>query len=421
MTETTIENIDITPDRSLMSKLGNSGYSLDESIAEFVDNSIDAKLPKEVLIVKVNVKEDKISVRDNAKGMNKEELTNSIRLGASKKENQLGKFGLGLKTSCLSLGKKFSIETSNGNGKTYSIVYNQEEWLENGDWKSFPLKIKSNSDLNGTTIEIEELRIKIDNDKIEKLKEHLGTRFGLFIKNNLLKLYVNEEACFSKIPLLIGDSKNNFKIRLIDGNEVYGWFGFQLSKHAKDNFGFHTYRNNRLITFYDKIGLSKNQKAKQIIGEIHLNFIPVTHNKRGWIKESQEYKIFEKEFTEFLRNHDKKLKKLVSGLSACPGRVVGNVKFLNTFQFGNSRQENFEKLNKGDILVTQMTRPDMVLYMQRASAIITDLGGILSHAGIVAREFNIPCIVGTGDATKVLKDGQNILVDATEGVVYDGE
>ena len=260
MAKTVIENIDITPDRSLMLKLGNSGYSLDESIAELVDNSIDAKLPKEVLIVKVDIDNDKIIVKDNAKGMNREEITNSIKLGASKKENQLGKFGLGLKTSCLSLGKKFSIETSDGNGKTYSIAYNQEEWLENGDWKRFPLKIKSNSDLHGSSIKIEELIIKIDKDKIEKLKEHLGTRFGLFIKNNLIKLYVNDEACFSKIPFIIEDSKKDFEIKLKDGNEVYGWFGFQLAEHVKDNFGFHTYRNNRLVTFYDKVGLSKNQK-----------------------------------------------------------------------------------------------------------------------------------------------------------------
>jgi pyruvate,water dikinase len=56
--------------------------------------------------------------------------------------------------------------------------------------------------------------------------------------------------------------------------------------------------------------------------------------------------------------------------------------------------------------------------MRKASAIITDQGGILSHAAIVARELKIPCIVGTVDATKKLKNGQIVTVDANKGVVF---
>lgn len=64
-----------------------------------------------------------------------------------------------------------------------------------------------------------------------------------------------------------------------------------------------------------------------------------------------------------------------------------------------------------------MTSPDYILAMRLASGIITDVGGLMSHAAIVSRELGIPCIVGTKIATKVLKDGDEVEVDADNGVV----
>ncbi len=72
----------------------------------------------------------------------------------------------------------------------------------------------------------------------------------------------------------------------------------------------------------------------------------------------------------------------------------------------------------GSVLVCKVTTPDYVPLMQKAAAIVTDQGGILSHAAIVARELKVPCIVGTGNATVVLKSGQVVRVDATTGDVF---
>ncbi len=63
------------------------------------------------------------------------------------------------------------------------------------------------------------------------------------------------------------------------------------------------------------------------------------------------------------------------------------------------------------------TTPDVIIAMKKASAIVTDFGGLTSHAAIVSREFGIPCIVGTKSATQMLKDGDMVEVDAEEGVV----
>ena len=120
-------------------------------------------------------------------------------------------------------------------------------------------------------------------------------------------------------------------------------------------------------------------------------------------------------FYEKRREEEKlKIKPLVKGLTASPGAAVGRVIVAKTLQ-------EAEKLEKGDVLVTTMTNPDWVPYMKIASAIITDEGGITCHAAIVSRELGIPCIVGTENATKVLKDGQVVTVDATNGVVYPGK
>ncbi|MBU1203681.1 MAG: phosphoenolpyruvate synthase [Nanoarchaeota archaeon] len=105
---------------------------------------------------------------------------------------------------------------------------------------------------------------------------------------------------------------------------------------------------------------------------------------------------------------------LVRGLAASAGVASGPVKIIH----GASE---INKIEKGDILVTEMTNPDYVIAMQKANAIVTDEGGLTSHASIVSREMGIPAIVGTENATQVLKDGQIITVDGGEGVVYDGQ
>ncbi len=73
--------------------------------------------------------------------------------------------------------------------------------------------------------------------------------------------------------------------------------------------------------------------------------------------------------------------------------------------------------NKGDVLITGMTRPEFLPLMKKASAFVTDAGGMLSHAAIVARELKKPCILGTETATKVFKDGDKVEVDADKGIV----
>jgi len=85
-----------------------------------------------------------------------------------------------------------------------------------------------------------------------------------------------------------------------------------------------------------------------------------------------------------------------------------------------SPEEANETMKEGDILVTDMTNPDFVPFMKMASAIVTNKGGITSHAAIVSRELAIPCVVGTETATKVMKTGAEYTVDSRNGIIYEG-
>ncbi|MFH1750551.1 MAG: PEP-utilizing enzyme [Candidatus Micrarchaeota archaeon] len=100
----------------------------------------------------------------------------------------------------------------------------------------------------------------------------------------------------------------------------------------------------------------------------------------------------------------------LQGVCACPGFAKGAVKIIN-------QSSDMGKMNRGDVLVAHTTQPEIVLAMKKASAIVTDMGGLTSHAAIVSRELGVPCIIGTKIATKVLKDGDKVEVDATKGTV----
>jgi phosphohistidine swiveling domain-containing protein len=98
------------------------------------------------------------------------------------------------------------------------------------------------------------------------------------------------------------------------------------------------------------------------------------------------------------------------GQTAQPGKAKGIVKIIK-------RAKDMPKMNKGDILVSIATDPDVVPAMKRAGAIVTDMGGITAHAAIVSRELGVPCIIGTKIASKVFKDGDKVEVDATRGII----
>lgn len=102
--------------------------------------------------------------------------------------------------------------------------------------------------------------------------------------------------------------------------------------------------------------------------------------------------------------------KEIKGTTAVGGLVKGIVKIIN-------HSGEMGKMKEGDILVSAATAPNLVPAMKKASAIITDEGGLTCHASIVSRELNTPCVVGTKIATQILRDGDLVEVDAEKGII----
>ena len=104
---------------------------------------------------------------------------------------------------------------------------------------------------------------------------------------------------------------------------------------------------------------------------------------------------------------------ILGGLGASPGIVSGEVRVV-------TKLDHLDQVSEGDLIVTEMTMPDMVPAMKRAVGIVTDEGGMTSHAAIVSRELGVPAVVGTGSATSRLSDGQLVTIDGDKGTIRQG-
>ena len=124
----------------------------------------------------------------------------------------------------------------------------------------------------------------------------------------------------------------------------------------------------------------------------------------------KDFKVFCEENNFLVNEEDITNVKVINGTCAFSGKITGIIKIINS-------KDDFSKFNKGDIIVAPMTTPKYTNIMKIAGGIITDEGGVTCHASIVARELNIPCLVGCKNATKILKDNMKVELDATNGIV----
>jgi len=163
----------------------------------------------------------------------------------------------------------------------------------------------------------------------------------------------------------------NKLVKLLNGN--YGHFEFQYG----------TIKNHEELTFFD------------------YNLEP------AYLDIDRIWADLRKYFESTLGNNQ-----IIKGLPASPGKATGRVITLHHEDF-----HMFNGVKKGDIIVSDTTTPEMTPVMKKAAGIITDLGGVTSHAAIVCRELGIPCIVGTKKATEILQTDQKVSINANKGLV----
>ncbi|MFH1053693.1 MAG: PEP-utilizing enzyme [Candidatus Woesearchaeota archaeon] len=178
--------------------------------------------------------------------------------------------------------------------------------------------------------------------------------------------------------------------------------GEKFSINSND-FGYLTLEEVEVVILKGKIekNLVKRRKSNQCI---------ITTKRKDLVMEVIDINI-PKKYKNIIKNVENSLKRIsISGLIAEKGKVKSRVVIVNSFH-------DLKKVNKGDVLVANTTHPNYLPAMQRASAFVTNEGGIISHAAIVARELKKPCIVGTKNATKVFNTGDLVEVDAENGIV----
>lgn len=266
-------------------------------------------------------------------------------------------------------------------------------------------------------------KIKIPDMTTEKIKERIIELTSLFQSINGDYFYT-EFFFLDKIEELIKKYPEKYQ-KVIKNLEEMGKLKFQardvlnnFSNYSKifecyvEEVGKRTGRDDLPWLKPEDIIAILDKKKIDISNKFKVNWVLRTNDSEKVIAGENADNILN-EFDNYLFNikTDK-----ITGTIANSGFYRGKVKVLKTF-FSEKAKEEIKKVLEGDVLVAETTGPEMMIACKKAGAIVTEEGGLTSHAAIVSREFGIPCLVGCKIATRVLKDGDFIEVDANKGIV----
>lgn len=281
--------------------------------------------------------------------------------------------------------------------------------------------------------EVEKLNVKVSKSQFNNLYERFKWLACLDIHNKpwtkeefasqiktFNKSSIQKQISFDQVIKDLKNSEKDLEYLLMAKRFIY-------IKDARDDFRRESvyYAGNLYKELARRMNLSKDDTSylqeKEIIDFLSGNNISkekIKERKKGFVVYLDENKklvclegnVVEKLLLMFnipiVKEEIKELTGMVASQGAAKGKVVivKGIKDLN-------------KVNEGDILVAVTTHPDYVAAMRKAAAIVTNEGGITSHAAIVAREFGIPCVVGTRHATSIFSDGDMVEVDSIKGII----
>lgn len=192
-----------------------------------------------------------------------------------------------------------------------------------------------------------------------------------------------------------------------------------FSMFTKQNIvGLHALAEDLEILYEDMLYVTFGEIKDRLSGK-DINLRKLIHQRKG-----SSYCMYTQGDKTILVDNDEEVKRLYAALipkSTHEEKILRGITGNKGKARGIARimlaTEDFHKMKRGNVLVTTMTTPDFVLLMQQSSAIVTDVGGLLSHAAIVSRELGKPCVIGTQFATQIIKDGDVVEVDADKGTV----
>jgi phosphohistidine swiveling domain-containing protein len=284
--------------------------------------------------------------------------------------------------------------------------------------------------------------IKIAKNPSEKLLQKHEKEYGFipmydysydpydidYFKNRLNKIKNPEK----ELTLLLKDFKeknNKFKEaikkvsdprdkRFLEFFHFLAWFKDERSRYRNSEayVGKPFYKEiaKRLnLTLDETLDLTYDEIVEGLNGKlISREEIDLRKESYALLVEGDKVKIFTgKAYKLFIKENIKQeIINEVKGISVSSGKVKGKAKII-------LNSKDLPKVAKGDIIICPMTRPDFLIAMEKAAAFVTDEGGLLCHAAIIAREMKKPCIIGTKNATKAFDDGDLVEVDGDDSVV----
>ena len=293
--------VDITPDKSLVKKLGLSGYRTEQALAELVDNSIDARIEgrKEDIAVRLDFDGRAIAVSDDGHGMDGRRLANAMVIAKGAKDSgKLGRFGMGLKGACSALGERFEIATSTpGSKKWHRARYDQTEWLgdKSRGWDNFEIRETKpdpgQEDWHGTRVEVSLLTVRLYPNQVSRFRERFGVRYSPYLESGQIGIRINTVECRPSAPEIDGGHGwLPLDMPLGPGRRVRGRVGLLRKRSVSGQYGIHLFRNGRLIRAFEKFGFAAHPENARLVGELHMDHVPVNFNKSGFIEESAEYR-----------------------------------------------------------------------------------------------------------------------------------
>ena len=288
--------VDITPDKSLVKKLGMVGYRTEQAIAELIDNSIDARIEgvAEEICIDLDFKGRRITISDNGHGMGIEELTAAMTIAKETKgDDKLGRFGIGMKSACSALGKRFLIRTAkiDSDGE-YLAEYDEDKWLsdEGRGWNNFTIAKEPPAERwYGTRITISELNVPLYPNQVSNFKDNFGIRYGPYLQDGQVKIRINTRYCKPAEFDVVPGTRIPVDIRLDFGRRITGHL-LLLKKHSvRGQYGINLFQKGRLIKAFEKFGFSPHPQNSKVVGKLNLDHVPVNFTKSSFIEESPEY------------------------------------------------------------------------------------------------------------------------------------
>ena len=308
------------PSPRLMETIGATNQTPQEAIGELVANCFDARYKEEKLEISIDLRDNRIIVLDNGKGMTSEILEKAVCIAEDmsqhieRGDSAKGHFGMGFKTSCSTLGYYYEIYTRPvGSNIEYHTTFDIKEYstrpsgsnawdviIEDGKPSaSSPLKNVS----HGTAFVISKLKIK--DFPVSAVLEYIGNAFKGHIEQGDIITVIDETDSYQARPKTYSFLKGT-KVKIDEKfgpkgkYHITGWVAIDSQTHNDGFYGFNIYRKGQLVLTHDKTWFRAHLMTSRIIGEVNMDFLDATFYKQG-VQHSEDWEYVAIHMKEFLK------------------------------------------------------------------------------------------------------------------------